>query len=117
MGFRTGGYATIWKVEDKGKWSNVQLSTSRKNQRGEYETDFSGFVAFIGAAHTAATNLQPKDRIKLGECEVTTQRDTAKNVTYTNFKVFSFEGTNGNNVSTKPASTSANQPEDEADPF
>lgn len=117
MGFRTGCYATIWKVEPKGKWSNVQLSTSRKNQMGKYETDFSGFVAFIGAAHTAASGLQPMDRIRVGECEVTTQRDATKNVTYTNFKVFSFEAANTNGVNSKPASVPEGQPDLEEDPF
>lgn len=73
--------------------TKVRISVSRKNkQSGEYEQDFSGFVLAIGtaAAHKAAS-LKEGDRIKLGDVDVTTKYDRDKKVTYTNFKMFSFE--------------------------
>lgn len=110
MGFRTGAYATIWEVKQgKGNYSDVRLSISKKNkQTNEYETDFSGFVRFVGTAHQSAGKLKEKDRIKLGDCEVTNSYDKEKKVTYTNFAVFSFEDANGgsNNTQSKPADTS-----------
>ena len=68
MGFRNGAYAKIWNSEDKGKYSVVELSTSKKNKEtDEYETDFSSkFVRFIGAAHEALKNLGDRTRVKLG---------------------------------------------------
>ena len=66
---------------------------SRKNkQTGEYDTDFSGFVDFIGtAAARKALTLKEKDRIRLGDVDVTNNYNKEKNITYTNFKIFSFE--------------------------
>ena len=98
MAFRSGAYATVWEVRaGKGKYSDVRLSTSRKNQSGEYETDFSGFVRFIGEAHEKAGALKEKDRIKLGDVSVTNTYSKEKQTTYTNFQVYSFEMADGSN--------------------
>ena len=94
MGFRTGAYATIWGVEAKTDTrTQARISISRKNkQTGEYDTDFSGFVDFVGtAAAKKAACLKEKDRIRLGEIDVTNNYVKEKNITYTNFKIFSFE--------------------------
>lgn len=94
MGFRTNAYATIWNVEPVSDTrTKARISISRKNkQTGEYETDFSGFVDFIGtAAAKKSACLKEKDRIRLGEIDVTNNYVKEKNVTYTNFKIFSFE--------------------------
>ena len=42
MGFRTGAYAKVWKVEPYSDTSvKLRISISRKNkQSGEYEQDF-----------------------------------------------------------------------------
>lgn len=94
MGFRQGAFATVWKINPKSNVrTDVQLSISRKNkQTGNYETDFSGFVAFIGtAAANKAMSLKRQDRIKLGDTDVSNTYDHEKKVTYVNYKVFSFE--------------------------
>lgn len=93
MGFRANGFATVWEVKSgNGNYSDVRLSTSKKNkQTDQYETDFSGFVRFVGSAHQKATSLKEKDKIKLGDCEVTNRYDKDKKVTYTNFAVYDFE--------------------------
>ncbi len=99
MGFRTGAYAQVWAVTPMSDTSTkVRLSVSRKNkQTGEYEQDFSGFVLCIGtAAARNAAKLKEGARIKLGDCDVTTKYDAQKKVTYTNFKLFSFEDADGN---------------------
>lgn len=94
MGFRTGAYAKVWKVEPASETrTKLQISISRKDKRtGEYVTDFSGFVNVIGTtgANKAAT-LSVGDRIKLGDCDVTTNYVKDKNITYTNYALFSFE--------------------------
>lgn len=94
MGFRTGSYATIWSVESASDTrTKARISISRKNkQTGEYDTDFSGFVDFIGtAAAKKALMLKEKDRIRLGDVDVTNNYSKEKGITYTNFKIFSFE--------------------------
>lgn len=98
MGFRTGAYAKVWEVTPMSDTSTkVRLSVSRKNrQSGLYEQDFSGFVLCIGtAAARNAAKLKSGARIKIGDCDVTTKYDAQKNITYTNFKMFSFEDADG----------------------
>ncbi len=94
MGFRTGAYAKVWEVTPMSETSTkLRISISKKNKAsGEYEQDFSGFVLCVGS--TAARNaarLNEGARIKIGDCDVSTKYDEQKKVTYTNYKMFSFE--------------------------
>ena len=92
MGFRQGAYCSIWSIEPgKGNFTKVRLSVSRKNKDGQYEQDFAGFCTFISQAHAKAARLKEKDRIKLGEVDVSNSYDKEKKKEYTNFKVFDFE--------------------------
>lgn len=94
MGFRNGSYATVWSVESISDTNTkVRISISRKNkQTDEYEQEFSGYVNFYGTAIAKkAACLKEKDRIKLGDVDVTTKYNAEKKVTYTNYKCFSFE--------------------------
>ena len=93
MGFRSGAFCSVWSVEPgQGNFTKVRLSISRKNKdTGVYEDEFSGFVTFIGEAHAKAGRLKERDRIKLGDIDVTRRYDKEKNREYYNFKVFSFE--------------------------
>ena len=113
MAFGTGAFLSIWGVVPKGKYYEVEVSSSRKNQTtGIYETDFSSkFVKFCGAA--ATKNPQVGQRIKVTSCcvqncyEKDKQRYYLKNPIYT---VFDYElQSNGaaTNVSTP---TPANNP-------
>lgn len=99
MGFRKDAYATVWEVTPVSEtMTKVRLSISKKNkQTDQYETDFSGFVAFVGAANAKnAAHLSEKERIKLGDVDVTTKYDKDKKITYTNFTTFSFESQTSN---------------------
>lgn len=94
MGFRQKAYATIWSVEPvSDTMTKCRVSISRKNKNtGEYETDFSGFIDFVGtAAAKKAAQLSERDRIRLGDVDVVNRYIKEKNITYTNFKVFNFE--------------------------
>lgn len=121
MGLRTGAFATIWSVENKGNFSNVRVSTSKKNKTtGAYEQDFSGYLRFIGEAHRNVASLKEKDRIKIGEFEVTTNYDAAKKITYTNYAVFTFENQNGDTAAPaakKQPKPDVELPQNEDDPF
>ena len=92
MGFRKDAWATCWSIEPKSDtMTQVRLSTSRKDKAtGEYVQDFSGFVAFIGTvAAKQAANLKEKDRIQLGDVEVTTKYVKEKEQTNKNFNCYS----------------------------
>ena len=92
MAFANNSFATVWKVEaGKGNFVKVQLSTSRKNKDGKYDTDFSGIATFIGEAKKKAESLKERDRIKLLTVSVTNQYDKEKKTTYVNYNVFDFE--------------------------
>ena len=112
MGFRNGAFATVW---DKKQVSPMlRISISKKNKEtGKYDQDFSGFVAVVGREAAAEANkLKPKDRIKLGDCDVTTKYDKAKNITYTNFTVFGFTNasSNGRNTYTQARRQAVDEP-------
>lgn len=121
MGFKNGAYATVWSVEPASDVrTKVRLSISRKNKStGEYETDFSGFVNFCGtSAAKKAAGLQERDRIKLGDTEVTNKYDKEKNVNYVNYAAFDFSMANENNSEPQPAADIDNGEPDDSDlPF
>lgn len=98
MGFRVGNYMSVWSTEPSksGNTTRVRLSSSRKNKMtDQYEQDFSGFCTFIGKAHEMARGLQPKDRIKILECDVGTTYNKEQQKEYVNYKVFDFEMADG----------------------
>ena len=102
MGFRTNSYATCWQIiPGKGNFTTVRLSTSRKNRdTGAYEQDFSGYVMMVGQAHAKAQKLRERDRIKLGEVDVTTTFNKEQNREYVNYRCFDLEM--ADEVSTQP---------------
>ncbi len=58
--------ATVWKIEDKGNYTLVQMSTSRKDKKSNtYKNSNWSFVRFVGEAHKKANLLERKSRIVL----------------------------------------------------
>lgn len=119
MPFGTGKFVTVWKVDAKERYSDVQISGSSKNKEGKYETDFTGIVRFIGHAHNKLSQIKVKDLIKLVECEVKNKYDKEKKViTYTNYAVFDFEPYNPNATTTTAKTNESDDPENQGDlPF
>lgn len=122
MGLHNGAFAKVWKVEQgKGRFTNVRLSISKKQQDGTYAQDFSGFCMFIGNAHAKAAMLKGDERIKLGEIDVSNNYDKAKGKEYINYKVFDFEFADGapTSASVLPANNpiEGNDTEDDETPF
>lgn len=102
MGFRQedkegrGGFARLWSVENKGKYSTAKMSTSTKPKGSDtYETDFQdGFVRLIGSAHEKASKMSIGEKgvtIKIISCEVKTPYDAEKKRVYTNYIVYDFD--------------------------
>ena len=112
MGFRKDTFATVWEVEPISDLvTKGRISISRKNkQTGVYEQDFGGYVKFIGsAAAKKAAQLKEKDRIKIGDVDVSNTYDREKKVTYTDFKVFSFEMADGAQPAQQPQTSTVDE--------
>jgi len=59
---------TVWEVKDKGSYTEVRMSSSRKDKRDDsYKNSNWSFVRFVGKAHekAKAENLERQDRIVL----------------------------------------------------
>jgi hypothetical protein len=110
MGFGTGKFGRVWKIENKGNYHVAEMSTSKKNkQTDQYETDWANkFVRLVGTAHNQIESMDISKSVKIGACEVTNKYDKEKNTTYTNYVIFGFEDVDGGNQSAKPASSKAN---------
>lgn len=97
MGFRNNQWCSLFSVEPKGPtWTKGKISISRRNQAGEYETSFSGFVDFMGTACASkAAGLRPTTdhpiRIRLREVDIDNKYDKERGVMYWNPKVWSFD--------------------------
>ncbi len=90
---------------------NVRLSISRKNKdTGEYEDEFSGFCMFIGAAKAKAERLKERDRIRLGDVDVTRRYDKERQKEYYTFKVFDFEMADDSNRGSSNQAPAASNP-------
>lgn len=108
-----GGYARIWEVEDKGKYSIVSLSTSKKKD-GEYVQDFqSKFVRLIGHAHELMKSVTIPDKkgvgVQLLNAETTidvVKGNDGKSNFYTNYVVYDLS-VDGGNTSTKATKATA----------
>ena len=119
MGFRVGAFATVFSANNFGKYSDANISISKKNQSADdYDTEFSnGYVRFIGAAHNklGSLNLPTREeykagkknnaRIKILECDVQNmymKEENGKRKAVFNqnpqYKVYDFEIDNGNNA-------------------
>lgn len=118
MGFRKDSYATVWEVKPRSETMvSARISINRKDkQTDQYVQDWGGYVAFIGTACAAkAAKLKTKDRIKLGDVDVTNKYDREKQTTYTNFNVYSFEMADGAGSSPGPQSVAPEHHVDDGD--
>jgi len=107
---RSGGFARIWAVTDRGEFSTVELSTSVKrvdeSGKAHYETDMNNkFVTLSGQAHEAIKGVEIPENgltVRLLATGVKTPYDAEKKVGYTNFHVYALEIYNGNGEAAKP---------------
>lgn len=117
MGFRTGSYAKVWKVEPKNdRVTELRISVTKKNKEsGEYEQEFGGYVRCVGASCAAkAASLAEGARIRLGDVDVTRRFDKEAQKEYINFTVFSFENEDESGGDTEPQQKKA--PPSDPDP-
>ena len=128
MGFRSGAYAKIWKIEHRSQtWARVNLSVSTKDKEtGEYETLFTGFVDFFGTANVQHLSRHKEgDRIQLDRVTVRTPKDEETGKYYTNFICWEFKDADGESGgkqtrASKPVDSGeieADEPESDDYPF
>ena len=116
--FANNSFARVWRNEDKGRYSVVEMSTSKKDREtGEYKTDFtSKYVRFLGKAHEKLDDLQENGRIKIINCGVTVE-PSSEGKWFTNFLVFDFENADSAGASTPQTDNSEVVVEDDDLPF
>lgn len=95
MGFKNGAYATVWETRDRNGRAEARMSINRKDQNGNYVTDWSDWVTLIGAAKDLV-GAAAKTRIRLGDVDVSNRYDKEKKVMYVNYKMFTYENPNAN---------------------
>lgn len=92
MFFIKDTYATVWQVEDKGNYLGGRISTSEKDQNGEY-VNSNWFVAFFGKAKEKAVGVSERTRIKILSGKVTNvmKGEGENKKSYLNVAIFDFE--------------------------
>lgn len=77
MFYCTNTYGTVFDVEVLEKRVKARLSTSQKDQDGNYVNSYWNAV-FLGGAYDLAKTLGDKDRIHINKCKVTNEPYTNK---------------------------------------
>lgn len=95
--FANGAYARLWEVKRVSeKYSDVRISTSKKQDDGSYKDDFSGFVRMIGKAHKALDYIHEQESFRILSCGVESRYDKETKKTFTNYLIFDAEPADNN---------------------
>lgn len=86
----TGKYVSVFEAEDKEKFVQANLSTSKKNQDGSY-TNMYWKARFVGDAYEPAKALVDKDKIHILRGAVENKFDKEKDKLYVTIVIFSFK--------------------------
>ena len=116
-----GCFATVWSIEDKGTYSNVRMSISRRDKTTEqYEIEFQdGYVKFIGTAHEKIKSAQIPEKkgllIKILSCDMTNfYKKPDGTVSYTpHYSVFAFDFFENNQNAASGAVATSKKPKAE----
>lgn len=65
-------YAKVWKITNKGKYADVQISTSRKNKDGK-RVYSNWFVSFVGDAFKHLSDIGEGDNIIIEKMGITNE--------------------------------------------
>ena len=92
--FANNAYMKVWEIKQgaSGNYYEVDMSSQRKNQDGDYVKDFSSkFVRFVGKAKEKISSIDAGSVIQIKSCGVENFYNTEKKREYTTFKVFDFD--------------------------
>jgi hypothetical protein len=112
MGFSTNAFAKIKEVADKGNYSVVKLTITKKDKvTGNFICTFSGSVTFVGQAHLCRPLANQK--IKITSCDVNNgyadSTGEQKWNTHPQFVVYKYELQDGNTTPNTNYNTNAPQ--------
>jgi len=91
MGLKNTAKATVWEVIRAEKYTDLKITTSRKQKDGSWDTDFSARVRCIGKAHSKCAEVKEKDRITINDCETQAKWDKEKGQMRTTFLLWDFD--------------------------
>jgi len=121
---KTKIFAKVWKVtpSENGKYIDLQVSTSEKNEDESY-TNSSWFPRAIGHAANALKDVKEGDRIEITSSKFTNERKKQDDETYKSFFRFiifeaKIQGDGPDNAPAKAEKKDETvKPDDKADPF
>jgi len=116
IGEGSSKYVKVWKVEEKNGIVKGQVSSSTKNQNGEYENS-TWFPIFTKGCKDKALALGEGATIEITKGGFTNKYDKDKKVTYYNLLIFDFDETGNSGGSTKPAKKEVDVDFDDDVPF
>ncbi len=106
-------FATVWKVDKKEKYIDLQISTSEKNQDGEF-VNSTWFPRVIGHAFNALKDtVKERDRICITKAKLSNERRQTEDGGYKSyFKFIILEASLvGQNDQTSTPATAGNKVE------
>lgn len=118
MGLSSKGFwCKVWEIEDKGKYTSLKITTSKKNKDNSYTKDYSGYVRAIGHAHNKAKEIHSGDSVHITDFELTNNYVKERNVTYTNVAVFEIDEIKSSNNQQQENTDWQNIPEQLSEPL
>ena len=106
-------YATVWKIEDKGKYCSGRISSSKKDRRTGNYVNSNWNVRFIGNACDPAKSLRERDKIIITNGFIENIWDKENNRNWLTLIVFDFEFADGRNAQPTPEGFEEVSTEDE----
>ena len=110
------GYVKIWKIEPKGKYTEIRMSSSEKDKDGNYINSNWSFVRCVGKAHNQIAKMQEGDRAEIKSAKISNETYTDKEgnkKTGFRFVVFEFADSDGSEPTETKQTKAKLDPEDE----
>ena len=77
---KTPFYAKVWEIKPAEKYIDLRISTSEKNEDGDY-INSSWFCRALGHAKNSLANLKEKDKITVTSSKFTNEYNREKSTT------------------------------------
>lgn len=87
----TGKFVKVWETEDKGRYVQAKLGTSRKDRRDDTYINSGWMARFVGDCVGLAKTLTKGDKITITKGTIESVYDKEKQKTWTTLTVFEFE--------------------------
>jgi hypothetical protein len=87
----TGKFVKVLETEDKGRYVQAKLGTSRKDKRDDTYINSNWMARFVGDCVGLAKTLSKGDKITINKGSIESVYDKEKQRTWTTVTVFEFE--------------------------